>query len=1284
MDRINDNDLTQAARKLEEVFSFQEPLNHHGDPALSQSSSASSASAAPVPAQQSRPTAASDSDSPDTDDDDNPPPLCPTCLNLNYSLFRPFDSHPPILNSYSLSPFPSHDHSPSNIPTTLPPRYLLIEYQDLLQTSSTSTPNSNSNSNSNDNGNDKNQTCPYCPLLHKAITLFWDDDPSSYYRYKAPVADARSFRRILCLTQQPAVTSGFGDGCGFGDAGREGRETGGGGGTLSLFKALLYDDYPDATFPHALTVRDSTSRIEFYHYPWDLVDLKRGEEEGEKGKQAPEKDMEEGEGISADEVGNGRTAEESKKSGEPEDTRQENRKTDGEGDDKKEKDGKGRGDAKHEGNQHWTSLPHPAIGFANHVPYAITLNRVVRLATRWLSACDSSHPKCAPEPHQLPKRLLDLRGGVKLIDTTTSPSPKPPTYMTLSHCWGLTHPLLTTTTTTLDSHLSQIPWSSLPILFRDAILLVRELGCRYLWIDSLCILQDSESDWLTESANMSSIYAHATLNIAATAQRDASVEYFRTLKEPILGRAWVFQERLLSRRTLHFGSSEVLWECRSGCFCECGGIERGHVLSVRNLNNNPAARWRAPGTGTGTGSGNNDRGGRGNIESSGLLSPPLPLSRSSTFETGSGSSLSHGTIPRKVLFANLTSGSNSRPGQMKDSSSSRLLHDFFLRCVEEYSFLCLTKEHDRSFALAGIAKRIRSLLSPDDRYLAGLWLHDLPRALLWQPYRHKKVCRAGRNIPTWSWMSRSCYPVENLQAEPGKRKGNPSASKCSVRYKHITRSGYEFEFDDRLEVDTDPAKTWCQFEGDNEFGKLRGGQITLTAACKWGVVWTTENKRSSNEWTGRNNLVVAVQGNEEGSGDGEEGVLLIPMAPDCPRQEDPKSVALLEKVLVVLFGGRKLDRETGGDVDGPQFFLALKEVEGREGVFQRVGFLESESRIDLFENAEMSYINATKKQAPANSLVWLVTGCSSGFGLEFYLNIKARGDYIIATARDLSNPNMTHYMQISLTEENVSVYQLDVTASQEILNGIIAEAIKIYGRIDVLVNNAGYVALGGWEDLGYDGFVRQFETNVFGLLKVTNAVLPHMRERRSGTLVFMGSLSGWKGNEFCGAYAGSKFAVEGMVEALQKEVEQFGIRTLLFEPGQFRANLLSHSPVFAHVSKIDDYKEAWEMTLRSYADVDSKRRGDPAKAVEIIMDVVREETFYRYIEEGDVPYAFTNAKYGPMKLRLPLGQDAFDTIKTKCDLTLKVLDVWERLITSTDHNDVRHSDVEVSSEEVST
>jgi NADP-dependent 3-hydroxy acid dehydrogenase YdfG len=160
-------------------------------------------------------------------------------------------------------------------------------------------------------------------------------------------------------------------------------------------------------------------------------------------------------------------------------------------------------------------------------------------------------------------------------------------------------------------------------------------------------------------------------------------------------------------------------------------------------------------------------------------------------------------------------------------------------------------------------------------------------------------------------------------------------------------------------------------------------------------------------------------------------------------------------------------------------------------------------------------------------LVWLITGCSSGFGEEFINHILARGDCVIATARDLSK--IGNLSAMAQAQHDVFVRQLDVTASQESLNETNADAIKIYGRIDVLVNNAGYVTLGGWEDLGYDGFVKQFETNVFGLLKVTNAVLPHMRGRRSGTLVFKSSLSGWKGDGFCGAYGGSKFAVEGLL-----------------------------------------------------------------------------------------------------------------------------------------------------------
>lgn len=154
-------------------------------------------------------------------------------------------------------------------------------------------------------------------------------------------------------------------------------------------------------------------------------------------------------------------------------------------------------------------------------------------------------------------------------------------------------------------------------------------------------------------------------------------------------------------------------------------------------------------------------------------------------------------------------------------------------------------------------------------------------------------------------------------------------------------------------------------------------------------------------------------------------------------------------------------------------------------------------------------------------LVWLVTGCSSGFGEQFTHSITARGDKVIATARNLSK--IQH-----LKDTGASLLQLDVTDSQEALNDKVAEAIAIHGRIDVLVNNAAYIQVGTCEDLSADEFRAQFETNVFGTLKITKALLPHFRQRRSGANVFVSSLSGWVGHDFCGAYAGSKFALEGM------------------------------------------------------------------------------------------------------------------------------------------------------------
>ncbi|KAK0638587.1 hypothetical protein B0T16DRAFT_421386 [Cercophora newfieldiana] len=278
-------------------------------------------------------------------------------------------------------------------------------------------------------------------------------------------------------------------------------------------------------------------------------------------------------------------------------------------------------------------------------------------------------------------------------------------------------------------------------------------------------------------------------------------------------------------------------------------------------------------------------------------------------------------------------------------------------------------------------------------------------------------------------------------------------------------------------------------------------------------------------------------------------------------------------------------------------------------------------------------------------LVWLITGCSSGFGSAFVSEILTRGDLVIATSRNVDK--IAH-----LSQSGVTLLQLDVSNSQESLDKTVAAALEVYGRIDVLVNNAGYIATGSWEDVKEHDLVTQFDINVFGPVRVTKAVLPHMRARKQGTLVFMGSRSGWYGDPFCGPYSGSKFALEGMVESLRWETAPLGIRTLLVDPGRFRTGFLSSAGNLGIAeSKVDDYKEPYQTFLGYLAAEDGQQPGDVAKAVKIIADVVRREGSAK---DAEVPF------------RLLLGSDCFDTVKEKCEETLKVMKQWEGIIKSTD------------------
>lgn len=157
----------------------------------------------------------------------------------------------------------------------------------------------------------------------------------------------------------------------------------------------------------------------------------------------------------------------------------------------------------------------------------------------------------------------------------------------------------------------------------------------------------------------------------------------------------------------------------------------------------------------------------------------------------------------------------------------------------------------------------------------------------------------------------------------------------------------------------------------------------------------------------------------------------------------------------------------------------------------------------------------------SSQLVWFITGCSSGFGKQFVHSILARGDLVIATARKLSS------LAIFADLPGVSTLELDITAPQTIINEVVKTAEAIHGRIDVLINNAGHVQIGVWEHLESEDWIRQFETNVFGTIKVTKAVLPYLRVRRQGTMVFISSINGFIGHPGVGPYSASKHALEG-------------------------------------------------------------------------------------------------------------------------------------------------------------
>jgi len=203
--------------------------------------------------------------------------------------------------------------------------------------------------------------------------------------------------------------------------------------------------------------------------------------------------------------------------------------------------------------------------------------------------------------------------------------------------------------------------------------------------------------------------------------------------------------------------------------------------------------------------------------------------------------------------------------------------------------------------------------------------------------------------------------------------------------------------------------------------------------------------------------------------------------------------------------------------------------------------------------------------SPSNNKVAVVTGSSSGIGYETALTLARNSFLTYATMRSL---NKSENVKSIAAKENlpIRITQLDVTDSVSINNAVQA-ILSETGRIDVLVNNAGYVLDGAFEDLSMDEIKAQYETNVFGLIRTTQAVLPAMRKQKSGTIVNISSIAGRIGYPGGSAYISTKFAVEGLSESMAYELEPFGIKVIIIEPGVIRTNIFNSVVVAKKISR---------------------------------------------------------------------------------------------------------------------
>jgi NAD(P)-dependent dehydrogenase (short-subunit alcohol dehydrogenase family) len=283
----------------------------------------------------------------------------------------------------------------------------------------------------------------------------------------------------------------------------------------------------------------------------------------------------------------------------------------------------------------------------------------------------------------------------------------------------------------------------------------------------------------------------------------------------------------------------------------------------------------------------------------------------------------------------------------------------------------------------------------------------------------------------------------------------------------------------------------------------------------------------------------------------------------------------------------------------------------------------------------------SQNENTANKKVWFITGAGRGLGTDIAKAALAGGHAVVATGRDPEKVT-----QAVGENDDLLAAKLDVTDPADAAAAIRA-AVERFGRIDVLVNNAGNFYAGFFEEITPADFRKQIETTMFGPMNVTRAALPVLRARRSGLLVTISSTAGLAGGEFLTAYAASKFGVEGWAESLAPEVAPFGIRSMIVEPGFFRTELLTPESTSYAESTIEDYAQRTEQTVKAWQGMDGQQGGDPAKLASALIQLA----------ELDEP-----------PLRFAAGADAVGVFEARAKAILDQADAHRELSSNLAHD----------------